>query len=157
MKKILIFLSIMIVGFAALAILNDYDTEQALEDNPYQKEDLNAATIEQLDDPNYKNIILPEQLKTQLENGESVTVYFYSPTCSWCEKMTPIAVSLAKELQIDLKLYNVLEFEEGWDDYDIEATPTIVHFENGKEVARTVGYDEEENLREWFEQFVLQN
>lgn len=157
MKKILIFLSIVIVGFAALAILNDFDKEQALEDNPYQKEDLNAATIEQLDDPNYENIILPEQLKTELENGESETVYFYSPTCSWCEKMTPIAVPLAKELQIDLKLYNVLEFEEGSDDYDIEATPTIVHFENGKEVARTVGYDEEENLREWFEQFVLQN
>ncbi|WAA12968.1 thioredoxin family protein [Fervidibacillus halotolerans] len=156
MKKLWIFLSIVILGFAILAILNHYGTKEALKDNPYQKDDLNPATIEQLDDPNYQNIILPDQLKSQLEEGETETVYFYSPTCSWCKKMTPIVVSVAKELSIDVKLYNVLEFEEGRDDYNIEGTPTIIHFKQGKEVARKVGYDEKENLRVWFEQFVTQ-
>lgn len=53
---------------------------------------------------------------------------------------------------IDLKQFNLLEFEEGWDEYHIEATPTIVHFKNGQEVARIEGYYEEDVFRKWFEQ-----
>ncbi|KHF27140.1 hypothetical protein LR68_04050 [Anoxybacillus sp. BCO1] len=59
---------------------------------------------------------------------------------------------LAKEMGIDLKQFNLLEFEEGWDEYHIEATPTIVRFKNGKEVARIEGYYEEDVFRKWFEQ-----
>ncbi len=39
---------------------------------------------------------------------------------------------LAKEMGIDLKQFNLLEFEEGWDEYHIEATPTIVRFKMEK-------------------------
>ena len=55
-----------------------------------------------------------------------------------CKEATPILTPLAEELGIDLVQYNLLEFEQGWDDYDIEGTPTIVQFKDGKEVARIV-------------------
>lgn len=107
-------------------------------------------TFEQLDDPNYQNLILPDELEKKLKNKETVTVYFYSPTCPHCQKTTPIVVPLAKKMGIDLKLFNLLEFEDGWDKYHVKGTPTLVHYENGKKVKRIDGYHEEAVFRDWF-------
>ncbi|MCU9612561.1 thioredoxin family protein [Caldibacillus lycopersici] len=156
MKKILIFLGIIIIIFGAIGLLNYYQKQAALKDNPYKTNDLHASTIDQLKDKNYANIILPDDLKQELENGETETVYFFSPECPHCQKTTPIVAPLAKDLGIDLKMYNVLEFEEGWDDYAIKGTPTIIHFEDGKEVARIDGYREKEVFQQWFEENVLE-
>ncbi len=82
--------------------------------------------------------------------NEDVTVYFYSPTCPHCQRTTPIVDPLSKEMGIDLVQYNLLEFEQGWDDYGIESTPTIVQFKKGKETARIVGYNEEDVFQDWF-------
>lgn len=155
MKKVLGFLIIVIIIFAFIALLNDYQNKEKLEGNPYRKEKLHQATIDLLDDPNYGNIILPEELEAALANGETKTVYFFSSTCDWCKKTTPIVVPLAESLGIELELYNVLEFQEGWDQYGIEGTPTLIHFENGKEVARTSGYNEDSYFRDWFMKYVL--
>ena len=34
---------------------------------------------------------------------------------------------------------NILEYEQAWNDYAIEATPTLVYFEDGEEVDRMTG------------------
>ena len=47
-------------------------------------------------------------------------------------------------------MFNLLEFEEGWDKYHIGGTPTIVHYENGKEAKRIEGYDEKAVFQDWF-------
>jgi len=154
-KKVIAFLSVVIVIFAAIWVLNVYQQREKLKGNPYKKSSLHSETIAQLDDPNYQNIVLPEELAAQLKDGNDETVYFYSPTCSYCRKTTPIVVPLSNDLGIDLKLFNLLEFEEGWEQYDIEATPTIIHFDNGKESARIVGYNEKEVFEQWFEENVL--
>ncbi|MBA2871911.1 thiol-disulfide isomerase/thioredoxin [Anoxybacillus calidus] len=151
MKKIVIFGAIILALFAAIAFTTSYQQQQKAEGNPFKKEKLHPATIEQLDDPNYQNIILPDELEKKLKNKETVTVYFYSSTCPHCKKTTPIVVPLAKEMGIDLKMFNLLEFEDGWDKYKIEGTPTIVHYVNGKEVKRIDGYREEAVFRDWFQ------
>jgi thiol-disulfide isomerase/thioredoxin len=150
-KKIVIFGAIIVALFAAIAFITSYQQQEKAEGNPFKKEKLHPATIEQLDDPNYQNIILPDELDKKLENKETVTVYFYSSTCPHCKKTTPIVVPLAKEMGIDLKMFNLLEFEEGWDKYKIEGTPTIVHYVNGKEIKRIDGYREEAVFRDWFQ------
>ncbi|WP_216828420.1 thioredoxin family protein [Alkalihalobacterium elongatum] len=152
MKKIIIFLVVVIGIFAALAVVNNISTSQKVEGNPYGKSNLNQATINQLDDPNYQNIILPEELKASLENGESMTVYFYQPTCPACVEASPIVVPMTEDLGIDLELYNLLEFNEGWNEHNIQSTPTIVHYENGQELGRMEGLYLEEEYRYWFEQ-----
>jgi len=149
-KKIIIFGSILLALFAAISFLTSYQQNKKAEDNPFKKESLHPATIEQLDDPNYQNIILPDELDKKLAKKESVTVYFYSPTCPHCRDTTPVVAPLSKELGIDLKMFNLLEFEEGWDKYNIEATPTIVHYIDGKEVKRIDGYRDEAAFRDWF-------
>lgn len=152
MKKMIIFLAVIIVLFGAIAVLSNLDNKQKSEGNPYKKDKLEPATVDLLDDPNYQNIIIPEELTEKLANKEDVTVYFFSPTCSHCQVTTPIVAPLAEEMKIDLVQYNVLEFEQGWDDYEIDSTPTIVQFKNGKETARIVGSHSEEEFKQWFDE-----
>lgn len=147
MKKILIFGGIILLLFAALAIVTNMQQKQKVEGNPYKKSELHPETVKLLDDPNYQNIILPEELEKKLKNKENVIVYFFSSTCPHCKRTTPILMPLAKEMKVDIVQYNLLEFEEGWDQYHIEATPTLVHFVSGKEADRVVGYQNEDVFR----------
>jgi len=151
MKKILIFGGIVIILFGLLAFMTNYQKQQKIADigdNPYNKSDLKPATIELLDDPNYQNIILPEELDEMLDNKEDMIVYFFSSTCVYCKEATPILMPIAEEMNVDIKQFNLLEFEEGWDDYNINATPTLVRYEDGKEVERVEGLQSEEFFRE---------
>lgn len=132
MKKILIFLGIIIIIFAAIAFLNHSKEKDY-----------------------YKNSVTPNELAEELDKDGTATVYFYSPKCTYCQKTTPIVVPLAEDLNIDLQMYDVLAYEQGWDDYQIEGTPTIIHFENGKEVSRIEGYNEKEQFKKWFDENVL--
>lgn len=152
MKKIIIFLVIIIGLFAALFFVNNAQREEKSKGNPYGKSSLHPETVKQLDDPNYQNIITPDELDEIIENGEDATVYFYSPTCPHCVRTTPVVAPLAKEMKVDLLQFNLLEFEKGWNDYGIEETPTIVQYKDGKEVNRIVGYNEEPVFKSWFEE-----
>ncbi|MGG0717129.1 thioredoxin family protein [Robertmurraya massiliosenegalensis] len=153
MKKVIIFLVIIIVLFAGVALLTKMQNEEKVSgDNKYNKDTLHPETLAQLDDPNYQNLILPEDLKEKLDNKEDMTVYFYSPICSHCQRTTPVVAPLAEEMSIDLVQYNLLEFDAGWDQYGVSETPTIVQYREGKEVARIVGYNEKEVFEDWFNQ-----
>jgi thioredoxin-like negative regulator of GroEL len=156
LKKIIIFLGVIIALFAAMAIVTNLQNKAQIgENNPYKKTDLQQATIDQLDDPNYQNIILPKELEKRLKDKEDVTVYFFASDCPHCKVTTPVLMPLAEEMDIDIVQYNLLEFPEGWDQYGISGTPTLVRYEAGQEVARIDGSREEEQFRQWLEQNVV--
>lgn len=154
MKKIIIFLVVIIGLFAAIAVITKMQQEKKAEGNIYKKEELHPATVDLLDDPLYQNIILPEELDKKLENKEDVTVYFFSPTCSHCKATTPVVSPLAKEKNIDVLQFNLLEFENGTEKYKIKYTPTLIHFKDGKEEARIVGAHPKEDYEDWFDEYV---
>ncbi|MBM7647658.1 thiol-disulfide isomerase/thioredoxin [Bacillus ectoiniformans] len=151
MKKIIIFSAVIIGLFAAIIFVTQYQQKEASKDNPYGKEKLHPETTKDLKDPNYQNIILPDELEKKLEAGEDVTVYFYSPTCPHCKETTPVLMPLAKENNVEIMQYNLLEFEQGWDQYQIEYTPTLIHFEKGTEKDRLVGGQPESEFESFFE------
>lgn len=155
MKKLAILGGIIVLVFVLIFVLNNQKNKNALSDNPYDTNDLKQSTIDLLDDPNYQNIILPEDLQKKIKSGKPVTAYFFSPECSHCKEMTPRLTPLAKKNDIDIVKYNILEYDQGWDDYLIEATPTTIYFEGGKEVARMVGAQPDENIQAFFDQVVL--
>lgn len=154
-NKMLLIIGTIVVLFVALVFVVNYKNKQAVDnhDNPYGKENLHQATIDQLDDPNYGNQILPDELAEKLENGEDITVYYYDPTCPHCLEMTPVLVPLAKDMGVDVKKFNLLEF----DNDSIKSTPTLVHYEDGEEVARLEGSKPEEEIRDFFNQYVLED
>lgn len=146
---------VIIVLFAALVFVITQKNNQAVEDNgnPYGKDTLKQETIDLLDDPLYDNIITPEDLDAKLDDGEDLTVYYFSPTCSHCQRTTPIVVPVAEDMNVDMKKMNLLEFDK-MDYYDVEGTPTIIHYEDGEEVDRIVGEQSEEDFKEFFEKNV---
>ncbi|RST75117.1 thioredoxin [Siminovitchia acidinfaciens] len=154
MKKLIIFLVIIIALFAAIAGITKWQQLKKSEGNIYKKENLHSATIDLLDDPLYQNIILPEELEKKLNNKENVTVYFFSPTCPHCMKTTPELIPAAEKMGVDVYQFNLLEFEDGWNQYRIKYTPTLIHFKNGEEDARLVGGNPQNEIETWFEEHV---
>lgn len=159
-NKMIVIIGAVVVLFGALYFVVEYKDNKALNesDNPYGDKRLDRATIAQLDDPLYQNIILAEDLKKDLDANEDVTVYFYSPTCSYCKEVTPVLVPLTEELDIDMKKVNLLEEDRGTGKsmFDVTGTPTLVHYENGEEVARVSGSQPEEVFKSFLKEHVVE-
>lgn len=148
MKKLAIIGAVIIVLFAALIILTNISNQKQIEENlsktenqanPYGKTDLDPATIDLLDNEHYQNIILPDELKEKIASGAPVVAYMFSSTCPHCMNFTPNLMPIADEMGIPIDQYNPLEFDEGWDEYEVVETPTLIYFKDGKEVDRIVG------------------
>lgn len=155
MKKMIGIAAVIVAIFALIIVLTNMSNKEKLANNPYDTDDLDPATIDQLDDENYQNIVLPDELNEQIESGEATTVYFFSPTCQYCQQTTPVLMPVADDMDVDVLQYNLLEYDQGWQQYFIEATPTLIHFENGEEVSRWVGAQPKENIEEFFNEVVL--
>lgn len=152
----LIIIGVIVLLFGGLFFVNAQKNKQMLDgaDNPYDKDNLKQETIDLLDDPLYQNIIVPDELDEKLAAGEDVTVYYFSPTCVHCQKTTPVVAPLADDMGVDLVKLNLLEYDK-MKDYDIEGTPTIIHYEDGEEVSRIVGEHPKEDFEMFFNTYVL--
>lgn len=139
MKKLGIIAGVIVVLFALIILLNNLSNKQKLADNPYGTDDLRQSTIDLLGNKNYQNIILPDKLEEKIAEGGPVYAYLFSPECPHCMNFTPTLMKKAKELDVHIDQLNILEYNKGWDDYNIEATPTLIYFNEGKEVNRIVG------------------
>ncbi|MFJ8263502.1 thioredoxin family protein [Rummeliibacillus sp. NPDC094406] len=145
---------IIIAAFGVLYFITKSD-EDKLANNPYGKTDLNPATVDILKDKNYQNIILPDQLEKKIASGKETMVYFFKSDCIHCHKITPILMPLAKDMGVHIDQFNLLEFEQGWDQYSIEGTPTLVYYKDGKEQLRVVGEQTEDTFKKFFEATIL--
>ncbi|RWR14634.1 thioredoxin family protein [Siminovitchia fortis] len=154
MKKLIIFLVVIIALFAAIAGLTKWQQAKKSEGNVYKKESLDPLTVDLLDDPLYQNIILPDELKKKLKDKEDVTVYFFSPECPHCMKTTPELIPAAEKTDVNVYQFNLLEFKDGWDQYRIKYTPTLMHFKDGKEYARLVGEQSQDEIEAWLKENV---
>ncbi|MFS0554518.1 thioredoxin family protein [Brevibacillus sp. 179-C9.3 HS] len=152
MKKVIILAIVVAALLIGAIVYSDISNRQQAEGNPYGKANLHPATLEQLSDPLYDNLIMPDELKAKLDNQEDMFVYYYSPLCEHCIATTPVLVPIVKSLEIDMKKHNLLEFNASYNDYQITHTPTLVHYKGGKEVARLVGGREASEWKAWLEE-----
>ena len=155
MKKLAIIGAIVVGLFAIIIVLTTMSNNSKLENNPYDTDDLDQATIDLLDDKNYQNIILPTALDEKIQSGEKTIAYLFSPTCIHCKNFTPTLMSVAADLDLEINQLNVLEYPKEFDKYLLTGTPTLIYFENGQEVARISGDYPEEDVRAFFEANVL--
>lgn len=155
MKKLGIIGGVIVVLFILIIVLTNLSNNSKLKDNPYGTLDLKQETIDQLDDENYQDIILPDALAEKIASGEPTVAYFFSPICVHCQHFTPKLMPIADDMDVQIDQLNVYEFEDAWDTYNIEYTPTLVYFKDGIEVARFVGDIEEDEVRNFFETNVL--
>ena len=150
MKKLGIIGAAVVLLFAAIIVLTNMSNSDKMKDNPYDTDNLQQSTIDLLDDENYQNIILPADLQAKIESGEGVFAYMFSPECGHCMNFTPKLMNVAEQEDIQIDQLNVLEYQNAWTTYQIEYTPTLIYFENGEEVTRIVGDNDEETVRQFF-------
>ena len=150
MKKLVIIGAAVVFLFAAIIVLTNMSNSDKMKDNPYDTDNLQQSTIELLDDENYQNIILPDDLQAKIDSGEGVFAYMFSPDCGYCKQFTPKLMNVAEQEDIQVDQLNVLEYPNAWTTYQLEYTPTLIYFENGEEVTRIVGDNDEETVRQFF-------
>lgn len=155
MKKLLIYLGVIVGLFVILFFVNN-QSEKAQENarasqiDPATNEKskqlygveaakLRPETLGQLNDANYQNIIKPTDLENDLKANKDMFVYYFQTTCPHCVATTPLLNPVAKAAGVDLKQLNLWEYEAGWNEFKITATPTIVYYKGGKEVSRIEG------------------
>ena len=150
MKKLGIIGAAVVLLFAAIIVLTNMSNSDKMKDNPYDTDNLQQSTIDLLDDENYQNIILPDDLQAKIDSGEGVFAYLFSPECGHCMNFTPKLMNAAEQEDIQIDQLNVLEYQNAWTTYQLEYTPTLIYFENGGEVTRIVGDQDEEAVRQFF-------
>lgn len=108
-----IYIGMCILLFIMIAIGGVFWTVSDTEMNPYEKEDLQPATLYYLDKPNFKkNILTPEKLEDKITNGEPFFVFYFNPACKGCEESFDELALEFKKVKVDYYLFNTLEFNE---------------------------------------------
>lgn len=140
-------IALVIVIFVAVFLFMNFGSDDAenLSDSGYypytDKEpgELEGATIDKLDNEDYHHNKTLDEVSDIVNSGEGEFVYFWSPTCVHCEAATPFLIDAFNSAEEEVTQLNILEYEQAWQEYQIEATPTLVYFENGEEVDRFEG------------------
>ena len=94
--------------------------------------------------------ISEKDFKKVINNKEKrVLVDCYADWCGPCKMISPIIDELSSEIDTcDFYKLNVDEAEDISREYGVMSIPTVLVFENGKEVSRSVGLKSKEELTE---------
>src|ERR1700722_5159311 len=76
-----------------------------------------------------------------LEAAGPIVVEFMSYGCAHCRALEPVLEKVAETVKSNEKIFRVKTAVEGGisDSYDIQGTPTLIMFLNGKEMGRVEG------------------
>lgn len=76
------------------------------------------------------------------ESDIPVVLDFYSDTCMPCKMLSPVLDDLGKSYKEKLKIckLNVNENAQLADEYGVMAVPTLMYVKNGREINRTIGF-----------------
>lgn len=92
-----------------------------------------------------------EQFESEVLKSElPVLVEFYSDSCIPCKQLSPILGDLEDDYEDKIKVVKVnVNFDADLAaEHEVMASPTILFFQNGKEVNRTRGLVKKEELEE---------
>ncbi|REK77455.1 thioredoxin family protein [Paenibacillus paeoniae] len=136
-SMIYVYIGIIIILFGSIFVLGNMEKDNTLYGMPASE--LNPATRSLLDNPNYQNIILPDEMDNKIEGKEDFFVYVFSSTCRYCLNTTPQIMPLVNDMGIDLPMFNLLEFNQYGSKLRVESTPSLLYYKDGVEVDRLEG------------------
>lgn len=85
----------------------------------------------------------------ELVGEERVLVDFFATWCGPCKMLSLVIEKFDKENTIPIIKVDVDECEKVASKYRIFSVPTLIIFENGKEIKRKTGYMGLEELEKW--------
>jgi thioredoxin 1 len=87
------------------------------------------------------NLSSEDQLNDLIAQG-NVIVDFYAEWCGPCKRLGPIIDELSKEISdVTFVKINIDSFKELRNAYSVQGVPTLIFFQNGKQISRTTGGD----------------
>jgi thioredoxin 1 len=100
-----------------------------------------------------------QNLNKELKKNEKGLVLFYASWCPYCMSFVPVFDKKIVNFAFGSALHVLLNDYDNplWDDYSIDAVPTVIFFEKGKVSRRLdgkfgVGLSEKQ-LKVWLEEF----
>lgn len=87
-----------------------------------------------------------ENFNEVINSDEKTLVDFWAPWCGPCRMLGPIIEEISSEVTNQIGKVNVDEEEELAATYNVSSIPTVLVFQNGKEISRTVGYQPKQNF-----------
>ncbi|MCK1975998.1 thioredoxin family protein [Jeotgalicoccus huakuii] len=152
-------IALIVVIFIAVFVVvsNQSSDPESLSESGYypytdkEPDELSGPTIDTLDNEDYQANKTPAEVEEIVNSGEGEFVYFWSPTCVHCQEATPMLTDALDNIDNEVTQLNVLEYDQAWETYGINATPTLIYFEDGEEVERLEGNP---GSTEGFEEFM---
>lgn len=99
-----------------------------------------------------------ETFANEVENKEAGTVLvdFWAPWCGPCKMLSPILDEVDAEIgdKVKIRKMNVDENPETPGRFGVLSIPTLILFQNGKEVNKIVGLQSKEQLLEWLNEYI---
>lgn len=80
---------------------------------------------------------------------EKTVVDFYATWCGPCKMLGPIFEEVSKNSSIKFVKIDIDNHEELCREYKVMSVPTLILFENGKEIRRNIGFISKEKLEEF--------
>ncbi|MBC1272509.1 thioredoxin family protein [Listeria booriae] len=122
---------------------------------------LSACGGSKTEDSKQLDKITLAEFQTKLENKDSGFVYIGRPTCPDCQAFQPTLDKVLKDKNMRLDYFDTdgarKEKEEQakqfLQDMKVKTVPVIFYLENGKEVSRYDGNDDEKALAAWFDKY----
>ena len=90
----------------------------------------------------------------EIVNNGLVVVDFFATWCGPCQMLSPILENFSKETSdIDIVKVDIDSCGDLAIKYDIEAVPTLILFKNGTEIDRTLGFLDENELKNFINKY----
>jgi len=80
---------------------------------------------------------------------EKTIVDFYATWCGPCKMLGPVFEEVSKKSDINFVKVDIDEHEQLCREYKVMSVPTLILFENGKEVKRNIGFISKDKLEEF--------
>ena len=80
-----------------------------------------------------------------------VLVDFYADWCGPCKMLAIEIEKVASEIDIDIVKVNVDEEEDIARKYGVMSIPTLILFENGQELKKTIGFMSKDKIKDFIE------
>ena len=82
-----------------------------------------------------------QSLNEELSKNEKVLALFYASWCPYCIRFVPVFNKKVADFNAGTLIHVLLDDYDNplWDDYEIDAVPTVILFEKGKVAKRLDG------------------